>query len=140
LLKKKGSNQPAIISWWNGQSACYDFTNEDAKKHFVDQLKKLQADFGIDGFKFDAGDNTFYNPKTIDSYKKDAISTDHVTAWQEIGLLLSFNEYRAGCKMGGQPLVERRGDKAHAWRAVQNLIPEMLAAGLLGYPYTCPDM
>lgn len=140
LIKKKGSNQPAIINWWNGQSACYDFTNEDAKKHYIELLKKLQADYGIDGFKFDAGDNSFYNPNVIDSFKKDAISTDHVTAWQEIGLLFLFNEYRAGWKMGGQPLVERLGDKAHTWTAVQNLIPEMLAAGLLGYSNTCPDM
>lgn len=140
LLKKKGSNSPAIIEWWNGWSACYDLTNPEAKNYLIEQLRKMQNDYGIDGFKFDAGDNSFYNPEIIDSYKKDAISTDHVTAWQEIGLLFPFNEYRAGWKMGGQPLVERLGDKGHSWRAVQILIPEMLAAGLLGYPYTCPDM
>ena len=140
LIKSKNSNTPAIINWWNGLSACYDFTNPEAKAHFVEHLRKLQSEYEIDGFKFDAGDNSFYNPKYIDSFKKDAISTDHVTAWEEIGLLFPFNEYRAGWKMGGQPLVERLGDKDHSWEAVQALIPEMLAAGLLGYSYTCPDM
>lgn len=140
LIKEKGKKTPAIISWWNGKSACFDLTNPEAKAYFVAQLKKMQTEYGIDGFKFDAGDNQFYNPKYIDSFKKDAISVDHTKAWSEIGLEFPFNEYRAGWQMGGQPLVQRLGDKAYSWKAVQMLIPDMIAAGLLGYAYTCPDM
>ncbi len=140
LIKEKGKNTPAMISWWNGKSACYDLTNPKAKEHFVTQLRKLQTDFGIDGFKFDAGDNGFYDENKIDSYQKDAISVDHTKAWSEIGLLFPFNEYRAGWKLGGQPLVQRLGDKSYSWKAVQMLIPDMISAGLLGYAYTCPDM
>ncbi len=140
LIKKKGSNQPAIISWWNGQSACYDLTNPEAFKHYVNLLKKVQATYGVDGFKLDAGDNSFYNTEYIDSYKKDALSVDHTLAWAKVGLEFPFNEYRAGWKMGGQPLVQRLGDKDYSWPALQSLIPEMTTAGLLGYAYTCPDM
>lgn len=140
LIKTKGTNIPAVIKWWNGQSACYDLTNPKAREHYIAQLKNLQVEYGIDGFKFDAGDNSFYDPMKIDSYKKDAISTDHVMAWQQIGLQFPFNEYRAGWQMGGQALVERLGDKRYSWNAAQALIPEMLTAGLLGYAYTCPDM
>ncbi|MBF0647930.1 hypothetical protein IR083_03750 [Dysgonomonas sp. GY75] len=46
----------------------------------------MQQEYGIDGFKFDAGDNSFYNPQCIDSYKKDATSIDHTTAWMKTGL------------------------------------------------------
>lgn len=140
LLKKKGSSVPAIINWWNGQSACYDFTNPEAFDHYVAQLKKMQEVYGIDGFKFDAGDNSFYDTQNVESYKKDAISVDHTLAWARVGLEFPFNEYRAGWQMGGQPLVQRLGDKNYSWDAVQILIPEMIAAGLLGYAYTCPDM
>jgi alpha-glucosidase len=42
--------------------------------------------------------------------------------------------------MGGEALVQRLGDKDYSWNAVQMLIPDMLAAGLLGYAYACPDM
>lgn len=140
LIKRKGSNAPAVINWWNGQSACYDLTNPDAFDHYVGILKKLQQEYGVDGFKLDAGDNSFYNPKYIDSYKKDATSVDHTLAWAKIGLQFPFNEYRAGWRMGGQPLVQRLGDKHYSYRALQSLIPEMIAAGLLGYAYTCPDM
>lgn len=140
LVKRKGSNKPAVIDWWNGQSAAYDLTNPDAFDHYVSLLKKMQADYNIDGFKFDAGDNSFYDPRLIDSFKKDALSVDHTVAWAKVGLEFPFNEYRAGWKMGGQPLVQRLGDKNYSWGAVQLLIPDMTAAGLLGYAYACPDM
>jgi len=140
LLKKKGSDEPAIINWWNGYSACYDLTNPDAFDYFVAQLKSLQTKYGIDGFKLDAGDNQFYNPENVDSYKKDAMSVDHTMAWAKVGLLFPFNEYRACWRMGGEALVQRLGDKDYSWNAVELLIPDMIAAGLLGYAYTCPDM
>lgn len=140
LIKKKNSSSPAIIHWWNGQSACYDLTNPAALDHYVSLLKKMQSEYNIDGFKFDAGDNSFYNSIYIDSYKKDATSVDHTLAWAKIGLHFPFNEYRAGWKMGGQALVQRLGDKNYSWNALRQLIPEMTVAGLLGYAYTCPDM
>lgn len=139
LLKDK-NNEVAILKWWNGYSACYDLTNPDAKKHLVSLLKIAQEKYGIDGYKLDAGDNGIYSQKELVSYKKDAIATDHTKAWAEIGLEFPFNEYRACWQMGGQPLVQRLGDKDYSWNAVQSLIPEMIAAGLLGYAYTCPDM
>ncbi|MDR3366835.1 MAG: glycoside hydrolase family 31 protein [Prevotellaceae bacterium] len=139
LIKSK-SNKPAIISWWNGQSACYDFTNPDAVAYFVSELKSMQQTYGIDGFKFDAGDNNFYAGSHLVSYKTDAISVDHTLAWAKIGLEFPLNEYRAGWRMGGEALVQRLGDKHYAWDALRLLIPDMVAAGLLGYAYTCPDM
>lgn len=140
LIKKKGSDSPAIINWWNGYSACYDLTNPEAFDYLVSRLKEMQTEYGIDGFKLDAGDNQFYDPRYVDSYKKDAMSVDHTMAWARIGLEFPFNEYRAGFRMGGQPLVQRLGDKDYSWAAVQSLIPDMITAGLLGYAYTCPDM
>jgi len=140
LVKEKNSKFPAIIKWWNGQSACFDMTNPDAKAFYIAMLKNVQQEYGIDGFKLDAGDNNFYDPRYIDSYKKNAKSVDHTLAWAEIGLEFPFNEYRAGWQMGGQALVQRLGDKDYSWNAVEILIPEMLAAGLFGYAYACPDM
>lgn len=140
LIKRKGSDQPAVLSWWNGQSACYDLTNPDAFEHYVSILEGMQREFGIDGFKLDAGDNAIYYHADIDSFVKDALSVDHTAKWVEIGLRFPFNEYRAGWKAGGQPLVQRLGDKDYSWDAVRALVPDMIAAGLLGYSYACPDM
>ena len=140
FLIKDHRNKPAILNWWNGYSACYDFTHPDAVDYFVSTLKDVQKKYGIDGFKLDAGDNGIYADKDLISYKPDAIATDHTKAWAQIGLEFPFNEYRACWQMGGKPLIQRLGDKNYSWSAVQSLIPEMIAAGLLGYAFTCPDM
>ena len=130
----------AILNWWNGYSACYDLTNPAAAGHFVNVLKQVQTEYGIDGFKFDAGDNNCYASAPLLASDKSATTVDHTVSWAKIGLHFPFNEYRACWKMGGQPLVQRLGDKDYSWEAVRQLIPQMCVAGLLGYAYACPDM
>ena len=36
--------------------------------------------------------------------------------------------------------MQRLGDKKYSWDGVASLVPSMIAAGLLGYSYACPDM
>ncbi len=140
LIKKKSSpDEAAIIKWWNGYSACYDLTNPDAFNYLKSQLKTLQDIYGIDGFKFDAGDVEHYLGD-VEFYNRKAQAVNQVKKWSELGLSFSFNEYRASWKMGGQPLVQRLKDKKYSWTDVSKLIPDMLAAGISGLYYTCPDM
>ncbi len=112
-LIKDQKGGTALIKWWNGYSACYDFTNPQAASYFVSLLKQMQQDYGIDGFKFDAGDNSFYN-KEMRSYKENTLSVDHTQAWARMGLEFPVNEFRAGWKMGGEALVQRLGDKNYS--------------------------
>lgn len=140
LIREKGSKNASITRWWNGYSACYDLTNPEAYAHLNSQLKKMQSDYGIDGYKFDAGDFNFYSPTRQDSFKADALPVEHAHKWCELGLEFPFNEFRASWKMQGKPLVQRLNDKDYAWGTLATLIPQMLNAGIMGYPYTCPDM
>lgn len=140
LIRQKGSNKAAVIPWWNGYSACYDLTNPKAFEHLLGTLKNMQTAYGVDGFKFDAGDTYFYEPDKQNYYDTTARAVDHLQKWAELGTHFPYNEYRAGWKMQGYPLVQRLCDKDHSWNALQQLIPEMLNAGIMGYPYTCPDM
>ncbi|MDU1891826.1 MAG: glycoside hydrolase family 31 protein [Dysgonomonas sp.] len=140
LIKAKGSKSPAIIDWWNGKSACYDLTNPEAFDYFVAILKNMQKEYGVDGFKLDAGDVSFYNTDTQDFYNNKATGADQSRAWAKVGVEFSFNEYRACWQMQGQPLVQRLSDKNYSWGSLRLLIPDMIAAGLLGWAYTCPDM
>src|SRR5690606_2950018 len=64
----------------------------------------------------------------------------HTGLWGLFGLKYPLNEYRAMWKRGGEPLAERLRDKNHNWEDLQKLVPGMTLAGLLGYPFTCPDM
>ncbi len=138
LLKDKKGN-PAIIRWWNGHSACLDVTNPEAVAHFKNVLRKTQEQYGVDGFKFDAGD-VGYMQGDYEFYDKTANINIFSQRWAEIGLDFPFNELRTTWKTGGQPLVQRLGDKAYSWNTNKELIPHMTTAGLLGFAYTCPDM
>ena len=130
--------QPYLVNWWNGFSPAYDLSNPKAKDYFVGVLKGLMNKYGIDGFKFDAGDpDHFIYP--FDSYMPMS-KVDYAEAFGKLGLLFPFNEYRVSFKMGGQALMQRMRDKPATWDAFRTLIPDMLTAGLMGYPYTCADM
>lgn len=145
LLQKSSENdtwqtqsKPLMVEWWNGQSAVLDFSNPAAVSWFNKQLDRLVNDFGVDGFKFDAGDMNFY--------PEDGLNMGSVTPNQQcelfaqFGLRFPLNEYRACWKMGGQPLAQRLQDKSHTWSDLQKLIPNMILEGLSGYPFSCPDM
>ena len=139
LLKRKSSDEPGILRWWVGYSASYDLTNPESNRYFYGELKKMQKEYSLDGFKFDAGDVNFVcgdfrfsNPV--------ALPVDYCLMWAKYGLEFDFNEYRACYKMAGQPIVQRLQDKKHSWEDLRQAVSDMLAAGVLGYAYACPDM
>lgn len=136
FLKNK-AGQPAMVRWWNGVSALLDLSNPEAKKWFTDELQRLVDEYGVDGFKLDAGDARFY---TGDIELNGLSPNDHSKLYGVIGLAFPLNEYRAMWKMGGQPLAERLHDKNHSWDHLNMLIPQMLVEGIMGYPFSCPDL
>jgi len=137
LVLKDRTGAVALIKWWNGQSALLDLTNPEAVAWFRAQLDRLQSVYHVDGFKFDGGDSSFY---------KDTVAFQSVSPntqselYGKIGLHYPLNEYRAMWKMGGQPLAERLRDKEHSWCDLGKLVPNVLLEGLMGYPFSCPDM
>jgi len=134
----KDANNAGIIRWWNGASACLDLSNPATQDWFTDQLDYLVEEYGVDGFKFDAGDADFYRGNLV-SYK-NLTPNDHTTFFAKVGLDYPLNEYRASWKMAGLPLVQRLRDKGHNWEDLKKLIPDQMSQSLMGYAYTCPDM
>lgn len=132
------AKSPAIINWWNGYSFVLDFSNPDAVKWYKSQLQKMTKEYGLDGFKFDAGDPEFYPNNSI-SYNKTS-ANEQTELWGSFGLEYPLNEYRAMWKRGNEPLVERLRDKLHTWTDLKKLIPHITTAALLGYTFSCPDM
>lgn len=131
------TEKPAIIRWWNGASACLDLSNPEARTWFKSRLDYLQKIYGVDGFKFDAGDARFYSE--VDSFMP-GVPNDQTTYFAKIGLDYPLNEYRASWKMAGLPLAQRLSDKGHSWSDLQKLIPDISSQSLMGYAYTCPDL
>jgi len=138
MEKAAGRTRPLMIEWWNGFSAVLDFSNPAAVRWFNDQLTGLQAKYGIDGFKFDAGDTQYY-PDSAITYQK-LLPNEHTELFGKIGLGYPLNEFRAMWKMGGQPLAERLRDKNHNWEDLGKLIPHTFAESLIGHSFSCPDL
>jgi len=137
LFADKEKTTPAIITWWNGVSAMVDISNPLGEKWFKDQMNILVREYGVDGFKLDAGDPEDY----IGRYSyRDLNPNEHCEAYAKLGLDYQLNEFRACWKMAGQPLGQRLRDKDHLWTDVRVLIPDMIGLGLIGYQFGCPDM
>jgi alpha-glucosidase len=134
---KNQSGGVALIKWWNGVSALLDFSNLAAVDWFCSRLDYLRSAYQVDGFKFDGGDSSFY--KDTVAFRPVSPNTQ-TELYGRIGLRYPLNEYRAMWKMGGQPLAERLRDKDHSWSDLKKLVPNMLLEGLMGYPFSCPDM
>ena len=143
-LLRDGLGRPAAIRWWNGVSAVLDFDKPGDIAWYEAQLARLQRDFGIDGFKFDAGDTGYYDvadqrlPPVSRAVEGDL--NRHNRAWSKLAEKFPYNEMRASWKSGNRPLVQRLGDKGADFGAIAILIPDMISAGLLGYGFVCPDM
>ena len=146
-----GAVAPQPIAWWNGYSALLDFTHPNAVAWFDEQLDGLKRDFGVDGFKFDGGAVSLYSGASETTGERGAAKRPFahdpsVSAARQSALYGAFalkhkgSEYRNGFGFAGQPVVMRLHDKDHSWAALQRLVPDMLAAGLVGCPFICPDM
>ena len=138
ILWANTKDRAAIIRWWNGASACLDLSNPKAQEWFKERLDYLQSEYGVDGFKFDAGDAAFYGNDVV-SFQPVA-PNEHTRFFAEIGLDYPLNEYRASWKMAGLPLAQRLRDKGHQWSDLEKLIPDLCSQSLMGYAYTCPDL
>jgi alpha-glucosidase (family GH31 glycosyl hydrolase) len=139
ILWANTKNDAAIIRWWNGASACLDLSNPKAQAWYKKKLDHLVKEYGVDGFKFDAGDADFYVGGVV-SWQRDITPNDHTRFFAEFGQNYPLNEYRASWKMAGLPLAQRLRDKGHEWGDLAKLIPDQMSQSVMGYAYTCPDM
>lgn len=137
---KNADGNDYMCKWWNGYSALLDCTNPEAVLWLQSELDYLMKEYGVDGFKLDAGDRFFYNETLVSNVNVNP--QEHCKAYAMLGLKYDLSEYRASYKMGGKALAQRLCDKQHSWdnSGLGSLIPNALAQGLMGYAYNCPDM
>lgn len=140
LLLRDREGRFALREWWNGFSCVLDLSNPAAGVWLREKLVWLQEVYGIDGFKFDGGDPGMY--LTDDQRARPRLPLECTADYGEFAAMWPFNELRAVWNQGGRALVCRLQDKYHTWdtRGLRSVIPNMIAQGLLGYYYGCPDM
>eukprot|EP00057_Strongylocentrotus_purpuratus_P007083 XP_011661557.1 PREDICTED: uncharacterized family 31 glucosidase KIAA1161-like [Strongylocentrotus purpuratus] len=140
---KDSVGNTAEVFWWNGPRAgMIDVTNPKAVDWFVGRLKQAQADYGIDSFKFDAGETQY-----LSSYhtKEPLINPcEFTTKWVQLaGQLGNLIEVRSSFENQGQSTFLRMMDKDSHWgwdNGLKTLITTALTYSVLGYSYVLPDM
>lgn len=133
------------FDWWQPtRVAALDVTNPPACAWFLSRLQRLPAAYGIDGFKFDAGEPCFL-PRNAVTDTPLACPSDYTRAWiANIAGHFPLSEVRTGVAgtQRAAPLL-RMLDRYSTWgsdNGLASVITALLTAGLLGYPLVLPDM
>ena len=134
---------------WLGKTAAFDLCNPNTREWLTKVLDDLRLQYGIDGFKFDGGDEAFIRGANTDCVKQNELWCSFYPC--------DIVECRSAYEMGGAPVIQRLADKAHQWDVKEifdpsiqdtpflryglaSVVPDALLQGLCGYYYTCPDM
>ena len=137
-LYRDAADRVVPVPWWNGVSAMLDFTDPRGREWFKGELDRLVADYGVDGFKLDGGALPRYIGLT--PFAKGVSTAEQANGFAAFSLQYPVCEYRHAWNYGGQPVVMRLHDKNHVWKDLAALIPDLIAGGLIGCPFMCPDM
>ena len=132
------TGRAAAVNWWNGRSALVDMSHPSGREWLCGRLDWLMSTYGVDAFKFDNGGVCDYFGVRAQREGLSAAAQNGLYA--DLALCYRGSELRSAFGMGGKPVVMRLHDKRHAWEDLAKLVPDMLAAGLIGTPFVCPDM
>ena len=140
VLLKDHNGKPKIIRWWSGYSPVLDLLNPDAEKYFKERLEKVTNDYGTYGFKYDGGHMYMY--QDAEPYG-GAKAEDECREFTRYGKLYPYSEVRNTFGNGGLKMMFRMADRHHSWdikMGLKSIVPCQIVMGLLGYPFSCPDM
>ncbi|XP_067012522.2 myogenesis-regulating glycosidase [Anabrus simplex] len=134
----------AASTWWNGKGAVIDFTKPEAANWWVNRLKKLQQEAGIDSFKFDAGETSFLPQLPVLSdlitLQPGIFTAKYVETVSQFGPMI---EVRVGQRTQHLPNFLRMQDKDSRWdfnNGLPTLITTLLQMNMVGYTIVLPDM
>jgi len=133
----------AIVKWWEGYSAIFNFCEQNDRDYLAAKLDGLMENYGVDGFKLDGGIIAMYNPKNVQNGTQTKYSPDELNiAWNEFGARYAYSEYKDTYKGGGKGAISRLQDRHHSWThlGINTILPAALLQGLIGHPFICPDM
>jgi alpha-glucosidase (family GH31 glycosyl hydrolase) len=133
---------PRMTVWWQGIGGLLDVTNPDALAWFLQRLRHLQADSGLDGFKFDAGETCFLPADAVTFERIDPNGFTHRYI-EFVGQHFPWSDVRAGWANQRSPVLFRQWDKASTWgldNGLHSVISGALSLSLSGYPLFLPDM
>ena len=132
------------FDWWQPtRVAAVDVTNPKAAQWFVSRLQRLCDVYGLDGFKFDAGEPSFLPSECL--LQDTMISpAEYTQTWlHEIASNFPVSEVRSGVRgcQTATPMF-RLFDRFSTWglqNGLASVLAGLLTSGILGYPFCIPD-
>ena len=110
--------RPTVVSNASGYHLCLDPGNPDEAARMRAQLAKLRAEYGVDGFLFDAGT---------------------VKGWASLGEGIVLCEYAPGFDTPFTPYINGLpAGSPFDWEFLASGQADILSAGLVGYPFCRP--
>ena len=145
LFLRNDEGEVALVKWWNGYSAMFNLCKKEDCDFLEQKLRRLMAEYGVDGFKLDGGNVCAYNPSRVANGPQTKYSPAELNiAWNEFGKRFEYHEYKDTFKGGGKPVIQRISDRNHGWEAdrkgLASIPPVAICQGLIGHPFICPDM
>jgi alpha-glucosidase (family GH31 glycosyl hydrolase) len=139
-------NDSFLIPWWDTLyilplSGAVDFSDVSAGIWWQEKLISLQDLYGIDGFKFDAGEAIYFPDTAVSDLGIHPNEHADYYAWWSRSA--SAYELRAAWFSQDLAPIVRQFDKNSTWdlsAGLHSVVTQMLAMGMIGYPYVLPDM
>jgi myogenesis-regulating glycosidase len=142
LLRHIDTNEPALARWWQGYGGLLDVSSPAALNWWLAGLRRLQTDYGIDGYKFDAGEGNFVPQEARSA--GDLTPTSYADKYVEfVARHFEWTEVRCGWRSQRQGILFREWDKWSRWgldNGLHSVLTGALTLGLIGYPFVLPDM
>lgn len=151
LVRKPGGEEPAEVRWWDGRGGLLDISNPEARDWYDGLLTGLKRRYGIDGFKFDAGDGGFFpfsregDAVRYGSTYGGLTPNKYTDEW--LRFICERHYFLAEARVGylGQRygVIAREGDKESTWGLDNGLhacVTQALTLSMTGYPFIMPDM
>lgn len=135
------------VSWWNSKKNAaghVDFTNPAARSWFRRRLEDIQTTHGIDIFKFDGGETSWYPEDPVLTGDKSLTPSQLTRSFVEMASDFgSLPEIRTGWGTQHLHVLVRMLDFDSKWTAdngLKSLIPTLIQFNLNGYVFVLPDM
>lgn len=147
-LVVKSHNGSTNTIWWNAGpsigAAHWDFTKPEGRSFYRQKLEAIQQTHGIDIFKFDAGETTWFPEDAVltgdPNITPSLMTRAFVELASDFGNLL---EVRTGWGTQRLHVFVRMLDFDSRWgvnNGLKSLIPTLLQFNLNGYVFVLPDM
>jgi hypothetical protein len=141
-LLRHPTGDPAVVRWWQGYGGLIDVSNTAALAWWRTRLGRLQETYGVDGFKFDAGEGNFVPRDHLTAQPMlRRRYADFYVAW--VAEHFAWTEVRCGWRSQRQGILFREWDKWSRWgidNGLHSVLTQALALSMIGYPFVLPDM